>query len=66
MQASMGQCHSSKKEKSNLTNSGDLERVVAQIKLTNDIETILQERAGQVKMYNPFKNPILNRRLREG
>ncbi|CAD8105508.1 unnamed protein product [Paramecium sonneborni] len=59
----MGMCAAQKQQKT--TNDGDLQKVVAQVRLSQDCESILKQRASQSSHLNPFKNPILSRRLKE-
>ncbi|CAD8178460.1 unnamed protein product [Paramecium pentaurelia] len=59
----MGICAASKQKKT--SNDGELQLVVAQVRLSQDCESILKKRASQSSHLNPFKNPILSRRLKE-
>ncbi|CAD8128625.1 unnamed protein product [Paramecium sonneborni] len=59
----MGNCAAQKQKKSR--NDGELQQVVAQVRLSQDCTLILQQRASQSSHLNPFKNPILSRRLKE-
>ncbi|CAD8110370.1 unnamed protein product [Paramecium sonneborni] len=59
----MGMCAASKQQKP--AHGGDLQKVVAQVRLSQDCESILKQRASQSSHLNPFKNPILSRRLKE-
>ncbi|CAD8169110.1 unnamed protein product [Paramecium octaurelia] len=59
----MGTCASQKQKKSR--NNGELQQVVAQVRLSQDCSVILKQRASQSSYLNPFKNPILSRRLKE-
>ncbi|CAD8105506.1 unnamed protein product [Paramecium sonneborni] len=56
----MGVCHGSTK-----SNNGQLKQVMAKVRQSQDIEIILKETTETYNTYNPYKNPILNRRLRE-
>jgi len=38
---------------------------MAQVRRSVDVESILHRKSNENTMYNPFKNPILNRRLRD-
>ncbi|CAD8090776.1 unnamed protein product [Paramecium primaurelia] len=59
----MGTCAAQKQKRS--TNDGQLQQVVAQVRLSQDCNIILKQRASQSSHLNPYKNPILNRRLKE-
>ena len=59
----MGICASQNKAKPR--KSGELENVVAQVRVSRDCDTILQMRAGESSNLNPFKNPILIKRIKE-
>ncbi|CAD8180485.1 unnamed protein product [Paramecium octaurelia] len=56
----MGICHGSAK-----SNNGQLKQVMAKAKKSQDIEVILKETTDVYTTFNPYNNPILNRRLRE-
>ncbi|CAD8098661.1 unnamed protein product [Paramecium primaurelia] len=56
----MGICHGGTKY-----NNGQLKQIMAKAKKSEDIAIILQETTDIYTIFNPYKNPILNRRLRE-
>ncbi|CAD8183909.1 unnamed protein product (macronuclear) [Paramecium tetraurelia] len=56
----MGICHGSTKN-----NNGQLKQVMAKVRKSQDIDIILKETTETYTTYNPYMNPILNRRLRE-
>ncbi|CAD8090297.1 unnamed protein product [Paramecium primaurelia] len=59
----MGTCAAQKQKKQR--HDGELQQVVAQVRLSQDCSVILKQRASQSSHLNPFKNPILSRRLKE-
>lgn len=62
----MGTCSMMQKKKTQkTTQSGEITIMMAKVRGSVDIEYILNKKSNENKMYNPFKNPILNRRLRD-
>ncbi|CAD8153123.1 unnamed protein product [Paramecium pentaurelia] len=59
----MGTCAAQKQK--NVSNDGELSETMFKVRMSHDSQAILREKTNQKGSFNPFKNPIVNRRIKE-
>ncbi|CAD8070328.1 unnamed protein product [Paramecium sonneborni] len=60
----MGVCNSKSKSSTNIQQQA-FAQVLNKGSEKNDIEALIREKTQSQDLYNPYRNPILNRRLRQ-
>ncbi|CAD8158619.1 unnamed protein product [Paramecium octaurelia] len=61
----MGICKSKTKNEMDAQLQGSFAQVINKGPEKNDIEALIREKTQSQDLYNPYRNPILNRRLRQ-
>ncbi|CAD8074875.1 unnamed protein product [Paramecium sonneborni] len=61
----MGICKSTTKSSINVIQQGSFAQIINKGPEKNDIEALIREKTQSQDLYNPYRNPILNRRLRQ-
>ncbi|CAK77725.1 unnamed protein product (macronuclear) [Paramecium tetraurelia] len=61
----MGICKSKTKDHVDAQLQGSFAQVINQGPEKNNIEALINEKTQSQELYNPYRNPILNRRLRQ-
>ncbi|CAD8058585.1 unnamed protein product [Paramecium primaurelia] len=61
----MGICKSKTKNQIDTKLQGSIANVINKGPEKNDIEALIREKTQSQELYNPYRNPILNRRLKQ-
>ncbi|CAD8158621.1 unnamed protein product [Paramecium octaurelia] len=59
----MGTCAAQKQKR--IQNDGELSETMLKVRMSNDSQAVLREKTKQKGSFNPFKNPIVSRRIKE-
>ncbi|CAD8158648.1 unnamed protein product [Paramecium pentaurelia] len=61
----MGICKSKSKSSIDVQYQGSFAQIINKGSEKNDIEAFIREKTQSQDLFNPYRNPILNRRLRQ-